>query len=132
MDAAAIENARIALGQMLNTIGNNKEEPEEPSDPAYSIAISNAAAGGAGFTRNITITAEKGASLEGKYIVVQFTQGSGVDADVSVVVYKVVNHTSTISYNREDTVIDVWLASGMPKLTSEDMGAVLYTHASAR
>ena len=95
----------------------------------YTLSIGDETAGGAGYTRNIGIQSEH--DLTGKYLVVQFTEGTGNNAKVSVVMISVTSPEATISYQKTGTEIDVWLVSAMPDLTGEDMRAEVYAHAYA-
>jgi len=95
----------------------------------YTLSIGEERAGGAGYTREIGIRSEH--DLTGKYLVVQFTEGTGTNAKVSVVMISVTAPEATISYQKSGTDIDVWLVSAMPDLTGEDMRAEAYAHAYA-
>jgi hypothetical protein len=61
-------------------------------DSDYTLAIGAESAGGAGYTRTITIGGANAQDLTGKYLVVQFTEGTGVNAKVSVVMISSMVH----------------------------------------
>jgi uncharacterized protein YjdB len=96
----------------------------------YTITIGEAYQGGAGYVRDITMGYEEGGSLAGKYLVVQLTKGTGVNASVSVMIYNVTSKTSSISYDNQSTGIKVWLTDGMPNLTAEDIEAEIFAYAA--
>jgi len=96
---------------------------------AATLSIGAESTGGAGRTRTITIDGEEAEQLEGKYLVVQFTEGSGVNAKVTVVMISSISKTVTVSYQAAGTMVEAWLTSGMPDLTAEDMGVTVYAHA---
>ncbi|WP_127490749.1 sugar-binding protein [Paenibacillus glycanilyticus] len=96
----------------------------------YAIAIGAEQNGGAGKTRNVTITGEKSSELAGKYLIVQFTEGTGVNAHVSVVMIAATSQATAISYAKAGLKVDVWLASGMPALADSNLGVTVHAHAS--
>lgn len=97
----------------------------------YTVAIGSEAYGGAGYTRDITISGDDIANLGGKYLLAEFTSGSGTSAKVSVVLIKLSadSLTSTVSYQASGTTVEVWLTDGMPDLSAEDPGVTMYAHA---
>jgi hypothetical protein len=97
----------------------------------YTIEIGSEAPGGAGYTRDITITVDD-IDLSGKYLLAEFTSGSGTSAKVSVVLISLSadSLTNTISYQLAGTTVEVWLTDGMPNLTAGDTGVTTYAHAS--
>jgi hypothetical protein len=95
----------------------------------FALYIGTESSGGAGRIRTITISGKEAENLEGKYLVVQFTEGTGVNAKVSVVMISSISKTVTVSYPAEGTLVEAWLTSGMPDLTKEDMGVEVYAHA---
>ncbi len=97
----------------------------------YTLSIGNENTGGAGRTREITIGGTGADSLDGKYIVVQFTEGEGTDAKVSVIMISLTDNKAIISYQNTGTAVEVWLTSGMPNLTEQDMGVEVYAHGAA-
>ncbi len=96
------------------------------AESGYTLAIGNETAGGAGYTRDITIGGDKGNDLTGKYLVVQFTEGTGVNAKVSVVMIAPQKNEVTISYQKQGTEIETWLTSGMPNLIGENIGVEVF------
>ncbi len=98
-------------------------------EPDYILAIGSESAGGVGQTRTITIGGTKAGNLTGKHLVVQFTEGTGEAAKVSVVMISAVNQTVSVSCQASGTKVEVWLASGMPDLVGENMGVEIYAHA---
>jgi len=84
--------------------------------------------GGAGHTRTITIGGANAGSLAGKYLVVQFTQGAGNAAKVSVVMISPVSTNVTVSYQVGGTAVEAWLTGGMPDLVAPNMGVVVYAN----
>ena len=123
-------NATITatLGNIVKTCTVTVEE----DDRSYILNIGEEKTGGAGNTRTITISGTQADKLEGKYLVVQFTEGTGVNAKVSVVMISSVSREVTVSYQKAGTVVDVWLTSGMPDLVGEDMGVAVFASASTR
>jgi|GEM_PF-1630045 Domain of unknown function (DUF1083)./Bacterial Ig-like domain (group 4). len=96
----------------------------------YEVSLGAEQNGGAGKTRTVTITGEKAADLADKYLIVQFTEGTGANAHVSVVMIAATSPVTTVSYAKAGTKVDVWLASGMPNLTSTNLGVTIYANAS--
>lgn len=96
------------------------------AESGYTLAIGNETAGGAGYTRDITIGGDKGKDLTGKYLVVQFTEGTGVNAKVSVVMIAPQKNEVTISYQKQGTEIETWLTSAMPNLIGENIGVEVF------
>ncbi|GBG11238.1 putative metallophosphoesterase [Paenibacillus agaridevorans] len=99
--------------------------------PAYSVftlAIGEQQAGGAGYTRDIHIGG--GQEWSGKYLIIQFTEGTGVNAKVSVVMVAATSAKTTVSYQKSETKVDAWLVSGMPDLVGEDMNVQVYAYGS--
>lgn len=94
----------------------------------YSLSIGEEKAGGAGYTRDITIT--KGSVPEDAYLAVQFTEGTGEAAKVSVVVTSLADNKATVSYQKSGTRIEAWLVGGLPDLTGEDLKTEVYAHSS--
>ena len=95
----------------------------------YTLSIGTESAGGAGYVRTINIGGTNTGELSGKNIVVQFTEGAGANAKVSVVMISPKSTSITISYQKQGTRVESWLTSGMPDLTSEEMGVTVYAHA---
>jgi hypothetical protein len=98
---------------------------------AYTLASSVEQAGGAGYTRDITIGGAyaDAANLAGKYLVVQFTQGTGTTVKVSVVMISSISTSVTVSYPDSGTKVEAWLTGGgMPKLTETDLGVTVYAN----
>lgn len=95
-------------------------------ESGYTLAMGNETAGGAGYTRDITIGGDKGNDLTGKYLVVQFTEGTGVNAKVSVVMIAPQKNKVTISYQKQGTEIETWLTSAMPNLIGENIGVKVF------
>jgi hypothetical protein len=93
----------------------------------YSLSISEEKAGGAGYTREISVT--DSIAPEDAYLAVQFTEGTGEAAKVSVVVTSLAGNKAAVSYQKPGTKIEAWLVSGMPDLTGEDLTEV-YAHSS--
>ncbi|HHW32509.1 MAG TPA: hypothetical protein GXX20_12710 [Clostridiaceae bacterium] len=106
-------------------------KPSEDEDTGYNIEIGPESRGGAGYTRTISISGEKSDELEGKYLVVQFTEGTGVNANVTVIMMSVSDKEAAVSYQTEGTKVEAWLASGMPDLVGENMGVEIYAYASS-
>lgn len=78
-------------------------------------------AGGAGLTRTITCSG----NLDGRYLVIQITEGSGEAAKVSVVMIEA-GTTVTVSYQNTASLY-VLLTDKMPNLTGTDpTGATIY------
>ncbi len=98
-------------------------------DTAMTLSIGTEGIGGAGRTRVITISGAEAEDLEGKYLVVQLTEGTGVNAKVSVMMISSISKAVTVSYQNAGTTVEAWLTSGMPELTSEDMGVMIYAYA---
>jgi hypothetical protein len=96
----------------------------------YALAFGAEQSGGVGKTRAITISGEDAADLAGKYLIVQFTEGAGANAKVSVVMIPATSGATTVSYAKAGTKVNAWLASGMPDLVGEDLGVTLYAYAS--
>jgi hypothetical protein len=96
----------------------------------YAISLGAEQNGGLGKTRPITISGDSTANLEGKYLIVQMTEGTGVNAKVSVVMIAATNATTTVSYAKAGTKVDAWLASGMPDFAGPNLGVTLYAYAS--
>lgn len=96
----------------------------------YILEIGSESAGGAGYTRTITISGAKADDLTGKYLVVQFTEGTGVNAKVTVIMMSALSQEATVSYQVAGTRVEAWLASGLPDLIGEDMGVTVYAYAS--
>lgn len=96
---------------------------------SFALSIGDESSGGAGRVRTITIGGTEAENLEGKYLVVQFTEGTGINAKVSVVMISSISKTVTVSYQASGTLIEAWLTSGMPNLVEEDMGVEVYSHA---
>jgi len=92
------------------------------------MSMSTEQTGGAGCTRTVHIDGSE--DLSGRYVVVQFTEGTGTNAKVSVVLISVETADVTVSYQKSGTKIDVWLVDGMPALTNEDMEVQVYDHVS--
>ena len=97
--------------------------------PDYTLSFGGENVGGAGKARTITIGGSEADNLDGKYLVVQFTEGEGVNAKVSVIMISPESRTVTVSYQLEGTEVEAWLASDMPDLTAEDMGVTVFAHA---
>jgi hypothetical protein len=97
-------------------------------DSDYTLAIGAESAGGAGYTRTITIGGANAQDLTGKYLVVQFTEGTGVNAKVSVVMISSISQDITVSYQAAGTAVEAWLTSGMPDLVGADMGVAVYAN----
>ncbi|WP_193726733.1 Ig-like domain-containing protein [Paenibacillus guangzhouensis] len=107
------------------------EIPKYTVDSGYTLAIGKETAGGAGYTRNITIAGDKGNDLTGKYLTVQFTEGTGVNAKVSVVMIAPHKNEVTISYQKQGTKIEAWLTSGLPNLMGENIGVEVFASAKS-
>lgn len=105
-------------------------EPAETA-PAYTLAIGGENTGGAGRIRSITIGGSEADNLEGKYLVVQFTEGEGTGAKVSVVMISPTSREIAVSYQTTGTEVEAWLTDGMPDLTAEDMGMAVHAHAGS-
>jgi len=101
--------------------------PAYTTDTALTIGAENR--GGAGYTRTISIDSAE--DLSDKYLVVQFTEGTGANAKVSVVMVSVTGSDVTVSYQSSGTKVDAWLVSGMPDLAGEDMKVQVNGHAVA-
>ncbi|MFB9328003.1 Ig-like domain-containing protein [Paenibacillus aurantiacus] len=93
--------------------------------PNMNISIGNQISGGVGYKRTISVD---GGDLTGKYLVVQYTEGSGARAKVSIAVVDASDSTD-ISYQTDGTQIKVWLVSGIPNLTAADMGVTVFASA---
>ena len=85
--------------------------------------------GGIGKTRTINIVGGNYVNLAGKYLVLQFTEGAGENAKISIAVIPAVSAT-TVSYANQGTKIDVWLVSDMPDFIGEDMSSIILVRAS--
>ena len=96
----------------------------------YILEIGDENTGGAGYIRTITIRGTKADDLTGKYLVVQFTEGTGVNANVTLIMMSALSREATVSYQVEGTRVEAWLASGMPDLLGEDMGVTVYAYVS--
>ncbi|HHW32508.1 MAG TPA: hypothetical protein GXX20_12705 [Clostridiaceae bacterium] len=96
----------------------------------YILHIGPESTGGAGYTRIINISGTKADDLTGKYLVVQFTEGTGVNANVTVIMMSVLSEEATVSYQAAGTKVEAWLASGMPDLVGENMGVTVYAYVS--
>lgn len=94
----------------------------------YSLTIGKENTGGAGYTREISVTGS--IVPENAYLAVQFTEGTGEAAKVSVVVTSLSDNKATVSYQKPGTKIEAWLVSGMPDLTGEDLNTEVYAHSS--
>lgn len=101
-------------------------------ESGYTLAMGNETAGGAGYTRDITIGGDKGNDLTGKYLVVQFTEGTGVNAKVSVVMIAPQKNKVTISYQKQGTEIETWLTSAMPNLIGGNMGVEVFAFTKSK
>ncbi len=111
--------------------GYNASESADVVVPEYtgfSLTIGAENAGGAGYTRVVNIDATQ--DLAGKFLVVQFTEGAGTNAKVSVVMISATTADITVSYQTSGTKVDVWLVSGMPDLSGEDMNVQVYAYGS--
>lgn len=99
----------------------------------YELSIGGQSAGGAGHYREITITDTFGNGLSGKYLVIQYTSGTGENARVSVVMTELTDSSTsvTVSYQTAETAVEAWLTSGMPALTAEDLGVAVYANANS-
>ncbi|ACL77312.1 immunoglobulin-like domain-containing protein [Ruminiclostridium cellulolyticum] len=97
-------------------------------DSGYTLAIGTESKGGAGCTRTITIGGANAGDLAGKYLVVQFTEGTGDNAKVSVVMISPASQSVTVSYQVDGTTVETWLTSAMPNLIDSDMGVIVYAH----
>lgn len=93
---------------------------------AYTLAMGAEKTGGAGHTREITIAGAYAGTLAGKYLVVQFTEGTGINAKVSVVMISPGSTSTTVSYKVAGTKVEAWLTDGMLNLGSEVMGGSVY------
>jgi hypothetical protein len=109
------------------------EIPKYTVESGYTLVIGNETAGGVGYTRDITIGGGegKGNDLTSKYLVVQFTEGTGVNAKVSVVMIAPQKNVVSISYQKQGAKIDTWLTSGMPNLMEENMGVEIFANAKS-
>ncbi|HHW32279.1 MAG TPA: hypothetical protein GXX20_11525 [Clostridiaceae bacterium] len=96
----------------------------------YILEISAESTGGAGYIRTITISGTKADDIAGKYLVVQFTEGTDVNAKVTVIMMSALSQEATVSYQIAGTKVEAWLTSGMPDLVGENMGVTVYAHAS--
>lgn len=118
-----------------NTIDEIKFESgdvmEPEGTPPYSLTIGEEVAGGAGRMRTVSIGGSEAANLSGKYLVVQLTQGAGDDAKVSVVMISATGADTVVSYPVGGTRVEVWLTSGMPELSAEDMGIAVHAYGTA-
>ena len=103
---------------------------KQGSGKDYILFIGSESSGGAGYIRTITVSGDKADDLAGKYLVVQFTEGAGVDALVSVIMVSSISEEVTVSYQTAGTKVEVWLTSGMPDLVGEDMSVTVYANAS--
>ncbi|WP_314584889.1 Ig-like domain-containing protein [Paenibacillus terrigena] len=107
------------------------EIPKYTVESGYTLAIGQETAGGAGYTRDITIGGDKGNDVTGKYLAVQFTEGTGVNAKVSVVMIAPHKNVVMISYQKQGTQIDTWLTSGLPNLIGENIGVEVFANAKS-
>ncbi|WP_160500690.1 Ig-like domain-containing protein [Paenibacillus dendrobii] len=107
------------------------EIPKYTVESGYTLAIGTEVAGGAGYTRDIKIGEDKGNDLTGKYLAVQFTEGTGVNAKVSIVMIAPQKNEVTISYQKQGTKIETWLTSAMPNLIGENIGVEVYAYAKS-
>jgi hypothetical protein len=107
------------------------EIPKYTVESGYTLVIGNETAGGVGYTRDITIGGGKGNDLTSNYLVVQFTEGTGVNAKVSVVMIAPQKNVVSISYQKQGAKIDTWLTSGMPNLMEENMGVEIFANAKS-
>jgi len=107
------------------------EVPKYTVDSGYTLAIDHETAGGAGYTRDITIGGDKGNELTGKYLVVQFREGTGVNAKVSVVMIAPQKNEVTISYQKKGTETETWLTSALPNLIGENIGVEVFASAKS-
>ncbi len=79
----------------------------------------------------ILVGGDNGSDLTGKYLVVQFTEGTGVNAKVSVVMIAPQKNEVAISYQKQGTAVETWLTSGLPNLVGEDIGVEVFSYSSA-
>lgn len=121
---AEVDAAAAAIGTAKAALEFASEE-----EPSYTLAVGNESIGGAGRIRIITIGGSESVNLEGKYLVVQITEGTGEEAKVSVVMISPQNQAVLVSYRVARTKVEVWITSGMPDLVGEDMDVEIYAHA---
>lgn len=126
-----IVNANDGTSDSITNVTITVSVGAVPADQ-YTLTIGGQSAGGAGFTRDIVINDNSGSGLNGKYLVIQYTSGTGENAKVSVVMIPLNDSstTNTVSYQTSDTAIDAWLTNGMPDLTAADMGVTVYANAN--
>lgn len=130
----------LALEEALETKADENASSDEIADAILNlraainalveiedIVIGPETSGGAGKVRTITISSR----ITCDWLVVQFTEGTGANAKISVIMVSPVGNTVTVSYPKAGTRIDVWAASGgIPDLTGEDMGVEITGYAS--
>ena len=130
----------LALEEALETKADENASSDEIADAFLNlraainalveiedIVIGPETSGGAGKVRTITISSR----ITCDWLVVQFTEGTGANAKISVIMVSPVGNTVTVSYPKAGTRIDVWAASGgIPDLTGEDMGVEITGYAS--
>lgn len=111
----------------FNTIGYAVLDMQVERVPVLTIGEEKD--GGAGKYRTIYIG---GQIFEGepKYLTVQFTEGEGENAKVSVIVTAANCSEINVSYQNPGTKVEVWLTDGMPNLAGNDLGVEVLAHAS--
>ncbi len=133
--AAGTEIAGLAPGlykvRYAARPGYLASEPTDVTVPeytGYTLTVGEETAGGAGFVREIGISGR--GDLSGRYLVVQFTDGTGIGAKVSVVMISATDRTAAVSYQKSGTRVEVWLVSAMPDLAGENINARVHTYVS--
>ncbi len=129
VDSTANVTIIVAVGSVPSDSTN---EPDRKSAD-YTLAIGDQAAGGAGYHRQVTITDVHDSGLNGKYLVIQYTSGTGENAKVSVVITELNDSSTTVgvSYQAAETAVAAWLTSGMPDLTGENLGVTVFASANS-